>query len=197
MDTLAYKGTMTKTATLAQLREHRKLDQIVQGTYWVGNGKGKGCAVGCLTHDPSGGHYQFPDKWGVPVQLAYLIDHIFESLPDDGTAQDWPVRIMAAIKVGSDLSGVFDRWALWMLRRLIEKAPAGTPMAEVEVMASLFERETNDDPPSETEWTQAAWAAWAAEAARATRAAQATQAASRHEWGRAAADELVRLVKAA
>ena len=50
---------------------------------------------------------------------------------------------------------------------------AGTPMAEVEVMASLFERSTEGDEPSDTEWSGAAEAAEAARAARAAaRAAQ-------------------------
>ena len=178
--TLAYRGTMTKPATLKQLRAHRKLDQIVKGTYWQGNGDGRGCAVGCLTHDPSGGHAKFPATWGVPQQIAYLMDQIFESLPLE-EAKDWPVRIMSAIAPGADLSGVYDRWALWMLRRLTERAPAGTPMAEVEVMASLFERVTSGDAPTDEEW--------------AARAAEAAWAAGRREWGRAAADELVRLVK--
>ena len=58
--TLAYRGTMTKAATLKQLRDHAKMDQIILGTYWTGNGEGKGCAVGCLTHDSNGGHDQLP-----------------------------------------------------------------------------------------------------------------------------------------
>src|SRR5438309_9192702 len=109
--TLTYHGNITeKRATLKQLRQHRKLDQIVRGYgYWSSNGKPKGCAVGCLTHDPAGGHALFPARWGVPVQLAYLIDHLFESLPLED-APDWPLRIMGAIPVGADLSRIYDRW---------------------------------------------------------------------------------------
>jgi hypothetical protein len=119
MTTLTYHGNVSeKKATLKQLRHHRMLDQIVQGMYWEGNGDGRGCAVGCLTHDPNGGHDQFPERWGVPVQLAYLMDQIFEALPKD-EAVEWPVRIMSAIPVGRDLSRVYDRFCVWMLRDLV------------------------------------------------------------------------------
>lgn len=188
---LTYHGNVTeKRATLKQLREHRALDQIVQGTYWTGNGEGKGCAVGCLTHSPNGGHEQFPDRWGVPEQLAYLIDQIFESLSPD-EAVEWPVRIMSAIPVGADLSRVWDRFAHWMLIRLLPIA--GQAHAEVEAMALLFERAAGGDEPDASDWQEAARAAWAAWAAAAARAAWA---ASRQKWGHDAADELVRLVKA-
>ena len=184
MSTLTYHGKVAeKRATLKQLREHRKADEIVQGLYWEPtNGSGRGCAVGCLTHSPGGGHGQFPDRWGVPENIAYLIDHIFESLPEE-EAKDWPIRFMSAIPVGADLSRVWDRWCVWMLRRLIERAPVALP--EVEVMASLFDRAVAEDEPSATEWREAAGAARAAEAA------------ARNDWARAAADELLRLVKAA
>lgn len=46
---LAYHGSPElKERTLEQLRIHRKLDQIVQGTYWdpLPGGKYVGCAVG-------------------------------------------------------------------------------------------------------------------------------------------------------
>ena len=49
---LAYHSDPTlKRDMLAELAEHRKLDQIVKGTYGQGtNGDFKGCAVGCSIH---------------------------------------------------------------------------------------------------------------------------------------------------
>jgi len=197
----AYHGEVSqKRATLKQLREHRRLDQIVQGTYWIGNGDGRGCCVGCLTHDPSGGHSLFPDRWGIPVNIAYLMDDLFESLPEE-EAKDWPMRIMGAIPIGADLSRTWDRWAAWMLRDL---APiAGANAGVVEVMAHLFEREAGGDEPTTTEWDRAArdaWDAWDARDARdawAARAAWAAWAArdATNDWARRACDELVRIVK--
>jgi hypothetical protein len=184
MTALAYRGDEPKASVIARLERHRALDQVIQGAYWEGDGDGRGCAVGCLTHDPTGGHGSFPERWGVPVQLAYLIDQIHESLPVED-ARDWPLRVMGAIPEGADLSRVWDRWCAWMLRRLVPSA--GASAAVVEVMASLFERAGTGDEPSAAEWGEAARAAWAAGAAGAAR---------RKEWARAAADELVRLVSA-
>jgi hypothetical protein len=200
--TLTYHDKVSeKRATLKQLRLHRELDQIVQGTYWQGNGAGKGCAVGCLTHDPNGGHDQFPDRWGIPVQIAYLIDQIFESLTVE-EAKDWPVRFMSAVPVGADLSRVWDKFCVWMLRDLVPIA--GENAAVVEQMAVLFDRAAGGDEPSDTEWTEAAWAAGAAravEAAEAARAARAAEAARAVEAARAAeaawAEEAARAAEAA
>jgi hypothetical protein len=213
----AFQGTEPKSDLVARLEEHYRLDQIVQGTYYSG---GKGCAVGCATHDPTGGHHKYPELWGIPPQLAYLEDHIFESLSVEDS-KEWPLRFARAIPVGADLSRVWDQWAMWMLRRLIEKSPTALP--EVEVMASLFDRACTGDEPSEPEWAEAARSARAAEAARfaeaaraaeaarfaeaaraarsaraaeAARSAEAAEAAARNEWARAAADELVRLLEA-
>ena len=215
----------TKESVLARLEEHRELDEIVQGLYWVGNGSWKGCAVGCLTHDPKGGHSAFPELWGIPVQLAYLIDGLFEALPLE-EAKAWPQRIMSAIPVGADLSGVWDRWALWMLvdPEYGVARVARTSRGVVEAMGALFQRAVDGDEPSEEEWreaagaaeaarvawaAEAAWAAWAvrraawaAEAAWAARAAEAAEAAWAAEAAEAATvqaqcDELVRLCEAA
>ncbi len=177
----AYEGTMTKAQTLAQLRAHAEADEIVQGQYWR---DGKGCAVGCLTHDPTGGHDRFPDLFGVPTPLAYLVDRLFE-MQTPADAQRWPLRIMSAIPAGTDLSQVVDRWLLWMLRDL--DAVAGENRGVVSRMADLFERRVSGDEPSESEWREAARAAGAARAAWDAEDALVTRAC----------DELVRLVEEA
>lgn len=203
----SYHGSVAeKKATLAQLRAHRAADQIVKGSYWS---DGKGCAVGCLTHSPDGGHDQFPDRWGIPVQVAYLVDQLFELLPVE-VAVEWPVRFMSAVPVGADLSGVWDRWCVWMLSGLVVDGVDGS----VVVMRDLFVRAVAGDEPSVEEWSRAAWAAeaaWAARAAEAARAAWAARAAraawaegaaeaawaAGAAWAAEACDELVRLVKSA
>ena len=166
-----------KAATLAQLAEHRRLDQIVRGTYWDGS---RGCAVGCLTHQGDGGHEEFPSRWGVPVQIAHLIDTIFERLPID-QAQEWPSRIMDAIPVGADLSRTWDRFAAWMLGHVVAQyAEAGAALdPSVAAMAALFVRAGAGDEPSETEWigqARAAHEAWKINLG-ASRAAWAARAA--------------------
>ena len=66
--------------------------------------------MGCLTHDPRGGHAQYPVRWGIPEELARLEDALFENLPN-GLAQVWPERFLVAIEPGADLSGVYAEWA--------------------------------------------------------------------------------------
>lgn len=99
--TLAYlNDPALKAATLTKIEKHRELDQIVQGYYWNEDEDGvfRGCAVGCLLEDPDGGHERYETEFGIPVQLAWLEDGIFEALePDD--AKEWPLRFMQAILV--------------------------------------------------------------------------------------------------
>ena len=177
----AYRGTtMTKAETLAQLAAHRKADEIIQGAYW---GDGHGCAVGCLTHDSDGGHDRFPELFGVPTQIAYLMDAIFESLPAE-KAKDWPTRIMGAIPEGADLSRAWDRWCAWMLADLATLDSEA--QAEVQAMADLFARAAAGDEPAAEEWDRAAEAARAVWDARDAGAAWAVWAAG-DAWAAGAA----------
>jgi len=66
--------------------------------------------VGCLTRDPAGGHAKYPKRWGIPEELAWLEDTLFEHLPE-GLAWVWPERFLVAIPVGADLSGVYAAWS--------------------------------------------------------------------------------------
>jgi hypothetical protein len=105
---VAYHGNPAlKASVLAEMAEHRAADVLVQGVYWE---NGRGCAVGCLTNDPAGGHAQYPVRWGIPEKLAWLEDGIFENLPLED-ALVWPERFLAAIEPGADLSGVYAEWA--------------------------------------------------------------------------------------
>jgi len=167
---LAYHGDPSlKQRVLSQLRAHREADELVHGRYWS---NGKGCAVGCLTHDPSGGHSTYPDRWGIPVELAYLEDAIFEGQPLD-EAQEWPARFMSAIRVGSDLSLVWPRFAELTLREDLLAIPAVRENASVATairqVADLYGREITGDRPTRAEWAaaeaEAEAEAWAAERA--------------------------------
>ena len=153
---IAFHGDeQVKADLLARIDAHYRADEITQGVYWE---RGKGCAVGCMTHDPDGGHEKFPELWGIPAQIAYLADSIFENLPA-AEAKKWPRRLIEAIPVGADLTRVWDRWAAWMLADLAAQPDA---LDCVRAMADLFHRAANGDEPSEQEWTTAARGAWAA-----------------------------------
>jgi hypothetical protein len=112
---LAYHGDPeVKRQFLARVRAHVKADQLMQGYgYWK---DGKGCAVGCTVHLDSSGtaHQAYPRELGIPEELAYLEDHLFESL-DVKRARAWPAQFLSAITPGADLSRVYDRWSAWNL----------------------------------------------------------------------------------
>jgi len=95
---LTFHGSQKlKDDRIAQVRAHRKADQLVKGQYWQ---FGKGCAVGCTIH--SSNHWAYETELGIPVELAYLEDRFFELLPN-GTSMMWPERFLESIPVGVDL----------------------------------------------------------------------------------------------
>ena len=98
-----------RDAVVERVREHQRLDQIAQQIYWNGS---KGCAIGCVLH--SGEHMAFETQLGLPVFLAYMDEHIFESLPL-AEAKAWPLRFIEAVPVGVDLELVFPRFMKWLL----------------------------------------------------------------------------------
>ena len=103
-----------KAKIMAQIRAHREADEITQGSYYRENGKLRVCAVGCVLHDPEGGHAQYETEFGIPAQLAYLEDGLFESMPL-AAAKEWPAQFMGAIQPGADLSMVWPRFAVWLM----------------------------------------------------------------------------------
>jgi hypothetical protein len=103
-----------KAKYLARVREHARLDHLVQGTGWK---NGKGCAVGCTLE--SYHHSRYPIELGIPVWLAHLEDQIFEKLPWD-EARSWPERFLVAIPVGADLEPVQWQQAIWRHERQLD-----------------------------------------------------------------------------
>lgn len=122
---VAFNGdAKLKTMLVKEIEIHRKADQIIKGTYGEEElGKWKGCAVGCSIHSlniklkkdfRTGDHSVYETQLGIPRQLAYLEDRIFENLPLE-EALFWPTRFMKAIKPGSDLSNVVGKLMVWLL----------------------------------------------------------------------------------
>lgn len=98
-----------KEKYLSRVREHRKADQLIKGSYWA---DGKGCAVGCTVH--SSDHLAYETELGIPSSIALLEDGLFERLPN-GTAMAWPERFLSSINIGADLSAIWPRFMMWML----------------------------------------------------------------------------------
>ncbi len=154
---LAYHNDSTlRAATIAQMAAHAAADQIAQGVYWS---EGRGCAVGCLTHDPNGGHAQYPVRWGIPSVLAQLEDAIFENLPDDEAAT-WPSRFLNAIQCGADLTPVWPRFVLALLtdpemgvaRRA---AVRSLERAAIDMVARICAKQARGEVVHQREWDDA------------------------------------------
>jgi hypothetical protein len=157
MNTLvAYHGNQSeKDAILAQLAKHRAHDQIVKGQYWE---DGKGCAVGCTIH--GSGHKKYEPIFGIPQALAHIEDAIFEGLPND-RAMDWPIRFMAAIKPGSDLSLVQWKFLHWLLTDENVNPGINHPTVKdaIKLTADLMKILSDGGVVSESAAESAAWSA--------------------------------------
>lgn len=119
-----------KSTLLAELAKHEAADALVKGQYgeWtLPTAQFKGCAIGCALHSmnqingeycptplPTGDHSRFPKELGIPIELAYHIDTVFENLPD-AESQTWPRRVLEAISPGADLSGVMPALLQWTI----------------------------------------------------------------------------------
>lgn len=162
MTMLAYHGNpKIKAQYLDRIRAHAAADEIIKGQYWK---NGKGCAVGCTIH--SGDHAAYEDELGIPIEIAYLEDAIFEGLPN-GVAKAWPGRFLVAIQPGADLSLVWPRFAVRLLSdpehgmAVLAKASPDC-LAAIKAVSTLHERHISGDPPSGVEWEKARAAARAA-----------------------------------
>ena len=151
-----------KAKYLARVRRHRKADELVRGEGWTGF---KGSAVGCTLEGCD--HSRYPGELGIPEVLAHLEDRLFEGMPQ-ADAMEWPAAFLSAIKVGADLSGVWPRFAYWLLT---EELPDVDPVtrAAIDGVAGLLASQIGGVDPSLEDWreasAEAAGAAWAAGAA--------------------------------
>ena len=102
-----------KRKYLKRVIAHRKADEIIKGKYWE---EGKGCAVGCTLEKDNKNkklHSLYEKKLGIPEEIAYLEDIIFENL-ENGTAKKFPEQFLNSIKVGVDLSLVCFKFKLFI-----------------------------------------------------------------------------------
>ncbi len=167
-----------KEKYLARVKAHRKADQIVQGHYWD---RGS-CAVGCTIHGSN--HEAYETKLGIPIQLAYLQDMIFEELPNK-EAKDFPVDFLESIPVGADLKPVLPRFLHWLLvdpeDGVIQYAQDEKEEQVKEAIlsvADLYSRVMKGQEVTNEQWSAARGAAWAARDAARGAARDAARAAA-------------------
>lgn len=155
---------------LSRVKAHEEADEIVQGKYWE---EGKGCAVGCTIHGAD--HSKFETELGIPAELAYLQDALFEALPAV-EAKTFPAEFLGAIKTGADLSRVWDKFHVWLLidskDGVVNCADREDVKGWLKSVAVLFERSAAGVQPTQAEKDEAC------RAARACRAASVAAASS-------------------
>ena len=159
-----------KAKYLERVRMHKKADAIIKGQYWE---DGKGCAIGCTLH--SSNHLAYETELGIPVQLAYLEDDIFENLPN-GHAKEFPERFLKAINPGADLSRVVNKFLVWLLvdgvSGVIRFAQTEGQKTAISNVAALHQQVIDGNPPPAAAWDAARDAARAAAGAAAWDAAR-------------------------
>jgi len=103
-----------KTTHLKRLQEHKDAGEIYQADSpddeHIDNDLYG--AVRLTVH--SRDHREYERQLGIPKILADIEDSIFDQISPT-EAVDWPETFLEAIKVGADLSGVWPKFAHWLL----------------------------------------------------------------------------------
>src|SRR3990167_8252221 len=162
----AYKNKPElKNMILAEVVGHRKADRIVQGIYGSGDGKEfKGWAVGCSIHSLNvklkknyelADHSVYEKELGIPKELAYLEDVLFEEMSVE-ESKIWPEKFLKAINPGADLSKIVAQFVIWEfedkkkgLKNLKEVKDDKEVYGLCEEVVALYKRDLAGDKPSE------------------------------------------------
>jgi len=140
-----------KQALLAEVAKHRIADAIIKGTYGDADDKKfMGCAVGCSLNSynlikgvkqSTSDHGRY-EEFGIPRILARLEDRIFEGLPE-AERKVWPEKFLSAAKTGADLTGVWRKFAMWLLidaeHGVIKYASNPNARSAIQRVADLYE----------------------------------------------------------
>lgn len=132
-----YKGAWhgdpeLKAEVLARMIAHREADEIIQGHYRVWDPEAasgyKGCLVGCtlpgemedtekhvawhpnpINRPREGWHQRVELLYGIPADVAHLLDSTFEDQETFDEAAEFAVASIEAIGVGADLRELAQR----------------------------------------------------------------------------------------
>lgn len=159
MGLVAFHGDLAiKKKYLDRVQEHRRLDQLAKGQYYeVREGQIRACAVGCTIEGSD--HSKYQSVLGIPTVLAHLEDAIFEGLPN-GEAQKFPVQFLQAIKPGADLSLVWPKFAVWLMKDLEQYAQGRQDVLDVlRRVGELYRRVIQGEQVPVREFEEAAWGA--------------------------------------
>lgn len=165
-----------KSAVMERLREHRRMDTIVQGVYF---NDGRGCHLGCITHASKNTHRVAERLFGIEQRVGYWLEIIFERLPKEDCAA-WVLESTEAIPVGADLSRCHHHFCAWLLGPSELLTITDDNRDAIEAVRVLHQRAASGLTVTDEQWSAArsAWASWSAQAASARSAAESAQVAS-------------------
>lgn len=153
--TAFHNDMSTRQLRVERVLAHQLAQEIVQGTSWREEARG---AVGCTLESNQHGLYE--EELGIPRQLAYLEDRIFEGLPAR-EARAFPFAFLTSIAVGADLELVLAHFMVWLLtdvdRGVIRFA--GRQGQAISAVAALYQRVIAGETVTTEEWLGALAAA--------------------------------------
>ena len=153
---VAWHGeTGLKDAVMDRLREHRRLDEIVQGVYFD---DGRGCHIGCITHARNDTHSVAERLFGIEQRVGYWLEAVFEGLPKKDCAA-WVLNGTESIPVGADLSRCHHQFGAWILGESGLLTITEANRKAIEGVRLLHERATAGLVVSQKEWESARSAA--------------------------------------
>jgi len=148
-----YNDPKIKEKYVKRVKEHQKLDEIIQGDYWE---NGKGCAVGCTIHGNS--HKAYEDELNISISIAILEDVIFEGLPAE-EARLFPLRFIESIREGADLSLVIYKFNNWLLTDekygVIKHTKFDRTKNSIIAVSELFKDKINGTEINKEQWLAA------------------------------------------
>jgi hypothetical protein len=148
-----HTSTDLKAEVMERLRAHRAADSFIQGFYQLPDPQHatgyRGCALGCTLPKLSPKDFaaledcddgrpwweRIEREYGIPAEVARLVDYTFEEQDSFNSAADFAVAVIEAIPVGADLDFIEDAWmfdaepaaaARWLIDALTN-APAPVP----------------------------------------------------------------------
>lgn len=144
-----------KEAVMQQLRQHKRLDEIVQGSYWR---HGKGCHLGCLTHTNNtigSPHAAMERLFGIPNKIPWWLEAVFEGLPIE-QAKRWVIESTDAIPVGANLSLAHHSLGVWLFDPQTGiNTIDDTNRDAIDLVRSLHCRALNGEVITKFEWSAA------------------------------------------
>ena len=168
--------------------------RIVSGKYWCESDQ-KGCLVGSLALTEDSPHAKFSEEMNVPIWFPYLLDDVFEGLPD-GKRQRFAVEVVNAIPIGfSNWQSFYHKLCLFNLEKICKNIDHPIVKQEIADIIILHRNEEKD----EVKWSaarSAAESAWsAAESAWSVAGSAARSVAGSAAAYQKIADEIIRLLR--